>query len=308
MAEQGASDSAKELSGLLAAGERAAFHGRPAAGVDPLSAAVELAVRDGLDAEAAAAGWLLGVCLSSAGRYGPALTVLEPLVARSEGPEVRLLGALAAATVASVHRQLGRHSVAQGYDEGALEASDGAGEAGFDALLGLAADAVGLGDGQVAAQRLAEAGHLADGRPEWWRQQVRLDWVRAEVALLEDRPEDAVGLAHAAVELAEHSGAPRHVAKGLLFQGVAQVEAGRPDEAAGTLRRAALLAESLGTVPLLWPVRAMLAALLAERDPAESERSLLAARRAVEAVAADLPEGLRADWVSRADVAAVLGD
>ena len=308
MAEQGASDSAKELSGLLAAGERAAFHGRPSAGVDPLSAAVELAVRDGLDAEAAAAGWLLGVCLSSAGRYGPALTVLEPLVARAEGPEVRLLGALAAATVASVHRQLGRHSVAQGYDEGALEASDGAGEAGFDALLGLAADAVGLGHGQVAAQRLAEAGHLADGRPEWWRQQVRLDWVRAEVALLEDRPEDAVGLAHAAVELAEHSGAPRHVAKGLLFQGVAQVEAGRPDEAAGTLRRAALLAESLGTVPLLWPVRAMLAALLAERDPAESERSLLAARRAVEAVAADLPEGLRADWVSRADVAAVLGD
>jgi hypothetical protein len=52
----------------------------------------------------------------------------------------------------------------------------------------------------------------------------------------------------------------------------------------------------------------MLAALLAERQPAESERSLLAARRAVEAVAADLPADLRADWVGRPDVAAVLGD
>ena len=309
MAEQGASDSAKELSGLLAAGERAAFHGRPAAGVDPLSAAVELAVREGLDAEAAAAGWLLGVCLSSAGRYGPALSVLEPLVAPAEGPEVRLLGALAAATVASVHRQLGRHSVAQGYDEGALEASDGAGEAGFDALLGLAADAVGLGDGQ--------AGRAAPGRGRSpGRGPPGVVAPAGAPGLGPGRGRPARGparrtpsrLAHAAVELAEHSGAPRHVAKGLLFQGVAQVEAGRPDEAAGTLRRAALLAESLGTVPLLWPVRAMLAALLAERDPAESERSLLAARRAVEAVAADLPEDLRADWVSRADVAAVLGD
>ena len=307
MAEQGAGDHAKQLAGLLAAGERAAFHGRPAAGVDPLRTAVELAVRDGLAAEAVAASWLLGVCLSSTGRYGAALGVLEPLVAPADGPEVRLLGALAAATVASIHRQLGRHSVAQGYDEGALAASEGAGEAGFDALLGLAADAVGLGEGAVATDRLAEAAALADGRPEWWRQRVRLDWVRAEVALLEGRPEEAVGLAHSAVELAEHSGAPRHVAKGLLFQGVAQVEAGRPDEAAGTLRRAALLAENLGTVPLLWPVRAMLAALLAESAPAESERSLQAARRAVEAVAAELPDDLRAGWVGRADVAAVLG-
>ena len=308
MAEQGADERDKELAGLLAAGERAAFHGRPAAGVEPLRSAVELAAGAGLAAEASAAGWLLGVCLSSAGRYGAALGVLEPMVAPADGPDVRLLGALAAATVASIHRQLGRHSVAQGYDEGALEASEGAGEAGFDALLGLAADAVGLGDGAVAADRLSQAVELADGRSDWWRQRVRLDWVRAEVALLEGRPSDAVGLAHAAVELAEHSGAPRHVAKGLLFQGVAQVETGRPDEAAATLRRAALLAESLGTAPLLWPVRAMLAALLAESQPAESERSLGAARRAVEAIAADLPDDLRADWVGRADVAAVLGD
>jgi tetratricopeptide (TPR) repeat protein len=297
---------ADDLAGLLAAGERAAFHGRPAAGVEPLRRAVEIAAGDGLVAEAAAAGWLLGVCLASAGRYGGALDVLDPLVAGHGAAENRVLAALASATVASVHRQLGRHGVAQGYDERALEGSEGAGEAGFDALLGLAADAVGLGDGGTAAARLAEAAALAEGRAEWWRQRVRLGWVRAEVALLDGRPEAAVTAAHEAVDLAEHSGAPRHVAKGLLFLGVGQLEAGRPEEAAGVLSRAGLLAESLGTLPLQWPVRAVLGALLAADRPEDSARALSSARRAVTAIAADLPEDLRAQWLARPDVEALL--
>jgi tetratricopeptide (TPR) repeat protein len=297
---------ADDLAGLLAAGERAAFHGRPAAGVEPLRRAVEIAAGDGLVAEAAAAGWLLGVCLASAGRYGGALDVLDPLVAGHGAAENRVLAALASATVASVHRQLGRHGVAQGYDERALEGSEGAGEAGFDALLGLAADAVGLGDGGTAAARLAEAAALAEGRAEWWRQRVRLGWVRAEVALLDGRPEAAVTAAHEAVDLAEHSGAPRHVAKGLLFLGVGQLEAGRPEEAAGVLSRAGLLAESLGTLPLQWPVRAVLGALLAADRPEDSARALSSARRAVTAIAANLPEDLRAQWLARPDVEALL--
>jgi tetratricopeptide (TPR) repeat protein len=301
-----AEETARELADLLSAGERAAFHGRPEVGIEPLRRAVETAVAADLPAEASAAGWLLGVCLSSAGRYGPALTVLEPLVAATGTPESRVLAALSAATVASVHRQLGRHAVAQGYDETALAGSQGRGEAGFDALLGLAADAVGLGDEATAAGRLAEASGLAEGRSDWWRQRVRLGWVRAEIELLGGRPDEAIAAAQASVELAEHSGAPRHVAKGLLFLGVSQVEAGRPGEAAATLRRAALLAESLGTLPLLWPVRAVLGALVADSDERESERSLAAARRAVEAIAADLPDPLRAEWLARPDVEALL--
>jgi acyl-CoA synthetase (NDP forming) len=130
--------------------------------------------------------------------------------------------------------------------------------------------------------------------------------VQAEVALLEGRPDDAVVAAAAAVDLAEHSGAPRHVAKGLLFQGVAQVEAGRHEEAATLLRRAGLLAESLGTLPLLWPARAVLGALMGESDAQESQRCLQSAGRAVELIAADLPEPLRVAWFARADVAALL--
>ncbi len=49
-----------ELTGLLATGERAAFHGRPGDGVAPLQRAVELAHGTGRQAEATAAAWLLG--------------------------------------------------------------------------------------------------------------------------------------------------------------------------------------------------------------------------------------------------------
>lgn len=297
---------ARELGGLLAAGERAAFHGRPASGVGPLTLAVEAAAAADLEGEAMAAGWLLGVCLGASGRYGGALAVLDPMVTSATTPEGRVLGALAAATVASIHRQLGRHSVAQGFDEMAVESSKGEGEAGFDGLLGLAADAVGLGESAAAASRLAEAAALAQDRPDWWRQRVRLGWVRAEVALLQGSPEDAAVAAGAAVELAEHSGAPRHVAKGLLFLGVAHLEAGRTPDATAALRRAGLLAESLGTLPLQWPVRAVLGALLAGTDDAESERCLGAARHAVEEIAADLPEDLRAEWLARPDVDTLL--
>ncbi|HEX6918949.1 MAG TPA: hypothetical protein VF314_01835 [Actinomycetes bacterium] len=297
-----------DLAGLLAAGERAAFHGRPAAGVDPLRRALGVAGDRGLQAEAAAAGWLLGVCLSSAGRYGEALDALEPLAAggADTAPELQIFAALAAAALGSVHRQLGRHAVARAYDETGLARTDGTGEAGFDCLLGLAADAVGLGDAEVARAELARATALTEGRHDWWRQRVRVGWLEAEVGLLTGDPGGAARAAEQAVELAERSGAPRHVAKGLLFLGVSLVEAGRDGEAVATLRRGALLAESLGTLPLQWPARAVLGALLAERDEAESARCLDAARRAARAVADQVPESLRGDWLARPDLAALL--
>jgi hypothetical protein len=297
----------QELASVLAAGERAAFHGRPGAGIAPLERAVALADELGLDTEGAAAGWLLAVCQSAAGHLGRALTTLAPVTAVGEqaSTDRRLLGALGEATHASVHRQLGRHAQARVHDERALAISHGQDEGGFDALLGLAADAVGLGEAAVAGHNLAAALELAGDRHDWWRQRVRLGWVRAEIALLENRPGDAVEAAHASIELAEQSGAPRHVAKGLLFEGVALVEDGRPDAAAATLRRGALLAESLGTLPLVWPARAVLGALIADADPAQGVRSLDTARRAVDQIAADLPPDLRGPWLARPDVAAL---
>jgi TPR repeat protein len=135
---------------------------------------------------------------------------------------------------------------------------------------------------------------------------VRLGWVQADIALLEGRASEAAAVAAAAVDRAEGARAPRHVAKGLLYLGLAQVSGDDPD-AVQTLRRAATLAESLGTIPLVWPARALLGALLSEDDRTESDRSLAAARSAVLAIAGDLPPGVRAEWLARPDIAALLG-
>jgi tetratricopeptide (TPR) repeat protein len=303
-----------DLPSLLASGEHAAFHGKPAAAVGVLEQAVVLARTQGRVDEMTAAAWLLGVSLGAAGRYGAALTVLSPLVeagtAAGAPPERRLFAALAGSTIASIQRQLGRHAIAREADLAALELTDGTGDAAFDALLGLASDAVGLDDAEEAATRLAQAAAVLPGSSdEWWRQRVRLGWATAEVALLEGRVEDAITEAAAAVQRAEDARAPRHVAKGLLLLGLAQVSLG-VDEAVGTLRRAATFAESLGVLPLVWPSRALLGALLAgspgEADRVESDRSLAAARSAVLAIAGDLPPGVRAEWLGRPDVTALL--
>lgn len=306
-----------DLASLLASGERAAFHGKPAAAVGALEQAVALARSQDRPAETAAAGWLLGVALAAGGRYGGALTVLSPLVDAGRAPaataESRLFAALSAASIASVHRQLGRHAVARASDLEALSLTDGSGEAAFDALVGLASDAVGLDEYDEASARLGQARALVPARDEqWWRQRVRLDWAQAEVQLLDGQVDQAVDTALLAVRRAEGARAPRHVAKGLLILGLAQVSGGTPSDAAAdgdpaaTLRRAATLAESLGTVPLVWPARALLGALLVEDDPVESDRSLAAARTAVLALADDLPPGVRAEWLGRPDVAALL--
>lgn len=303
-----------DLPTLLASGEHAAFHGKPATAVSALEHAVVLAQKQGLVTEMAAAAWLLGVSLGAAGRYGAALTVLSPLVesGTTDGApaERRLFAALAGSTIASIQRQLGRHAIAREADLSALDLTDGTGDAAFDALLGLASDAVGLDDADEAATRLAEAAAVLPGSSdEWWRQRVRLGWATAEVALLEGRVEDAAAEARAAVQRAEDARAPRHVSKGLLLLGLAQVSLGS-DEAVATLRRSATFAESLGVLPLVWPSRALLGALLAEstteQDRAESARSLGAARSAVLAIAGDLPPGVRAEWLSRPDVTALL--
>lgn len=291
--------------GLLEAGERAAFHGRPADGVAPLQQYLYSAWQS--DPDRSRAQWLLGVCLAAGGMFGGAAAQLQPLLAVPADADVgrRRIAAAAAGTLASIHRQVGRFVEARNYDEwaGAIAADDP--ESAFDSALGLAADSVGAGAAQLAVEYVSQATALCREDPDWWRQRVRLGWVQAEVSMLWDRPSDAQVVLLGSVAGAEAVGAPRHVAKSLSFLGVAQQTLGDP-AAMTTLGRAALLAESLGAWPLVWSTRGLMAVLLRSANPSEAERCRRSAEHAVRIIAADLPAELAEEWAARPDVAPLL--
>ncbi len=294
----------EELAGLLAAGERAVFRGVPGQGLVPLERAEALAGERGDIARRTRAAWLLGVCRSATGTYGQALA---GLTTAASDPEVAAeLRSLPASAVGAIQRQLGRHAEGRDWDQAALDAADDP-EAECEALLGLASDAVGLGEPEAAREVLARIGHVLAERPLWWRHHIRTDWVRAEVALLDGDPAQARAAAERALDAAEAASAPRHVAKSLLFAGVAATSHGQQGTAVDLLARAAVLAEGLGARPLVWPSRGLLGALLAGSSPAESERSLEAARAVIRGIAADLPPLLAAEWLARRDIRALLG-
>lgn len=330
----------QQLPALLDRAEHATFHDAPAQALALLEPALALATASGSAADAAGARWLLGVALAAAGRYGGALTALAPLVEAGRfedaGEQPRRYAALAAATIASVHRQLGRHGVARACDLEALSLTDGTGEAAFDAELGLASDAIGLDESAEAAERLARAAVLlAEAPGERWRERVRLSWTTAELLLLDGRLDEAVEEALRALERARAAAAPLHVAKSLLILGLAQVSGGQfsggqfsggqgelepaaPSrsaadslpgagaDAAESFATAASLARAYGGLPELWPALALLGALVDEQDPAVSVASLAAAREVVAEIAGDLPPGVRSEWLARPDIAALL--
>lgn len=312
------------LSRLLAEGERAAFHGAPQSAVAPLQQAMAQAQEAGRSAEVAAAAWLLGVAHGAAGDYGQAAVALRPLLDAAVGPEPsdRLIPGLALATRAAHLRQLGRTAEAATRDNQALElAGHDLDPVAFEALLGLAADSVAEADPESARERVAAADKVLARNSGWWRQRVELEWVKADLALLAEDPKSAGAAAAAALTAAEEAGAPRHVARSLTLLAVAQLQAASgasavsaqdepgPDRALVTLRRAGTLAETLGARPLVWPARALQAALT--EDEQESARALASARAAVhhiaDSLAADPEEpDARSAWLTRPDVAALI--
>lgn len=272
--------------------------------MDPLRHAIGAAAEAQDVSSQARARWLLGVCLNALGSYGQALTELTNACAEPTAPsEYR---SLSAGAVASMFRQIGRHPDARDWDRAALEIASGSPEAQFDAWLGLASDAVGLGDSDQAFVAIAQSEPLVAARPLWWRQRIRLDWVRAEVSMLRGDIATAQLAARRALEAAEAAGAPRHVAKSLLFCGLASAQIGQAASAIDELARAAALAQGLGALPLVWPSCAVLGALLDGHSPDEAQRHLAAARSAIRTISDDLPAELATAWLARPDVVAIL--
>ncbi|MGH3439698.1 MAG: hypothetical protein ACRDRN_24995 [Sciscionella sp.] len=222
--------------------------------------------------------WLAAVALGGQGRYAAAAGLLAPLVT---GPDP-VTAALAGATLASHRRQLGGHAVARSWDSAAirrlgceLAATPVAGDpdpdgidadgALHDVLLGLAADAIGLGR-PAPATRFIEAAWLRCH--PGWRGQVRAGWVTAELALATGSTAAAVEAAERAVELVQPVDAPRHNTKSGLVLAAALAtqgtERGR-GRAATLLDRAVSTSLERGFLPLLWPSALLLAELRPER-------------------------------------------
>jgi hypothetical protein len=141
-------------------------------------------------------------------------------------------------------------------DAGPAPDLDGVGVAAarVDALIGLAADAVGLGDA-VAAHRLLEAAGVAAQTVPSWRPRARLGWVRAELALVEGRPDAAIAPAAEALTAATWGGSARHVLKSRIVLTVARAAAGELPAATAVsdLDHARAECARHGLLPLAWP-------------------------------------------------------
>ena len=201
--------------------------------------------------------WLRAVASGGQGRYGSACRDLAVL--RRSGSGGRLVS-LAHSTQASFLRQLGWHVQARGWDGRALALAGADPEACADALIGLAADALGVGRFAAAATLLTRADSVLAPATVPDRLAVRRCWVGAELAMASSEGDIAVRRAEEAVELAEAMGvaSARHRVKSDVVLAAALCSAGRT-ERARTIAEAALNAtERLELIPLRWALSCLL--------------------------------------------------
>lgn len=185
--------------------------------------------------------WLQAYLHNCFGRFDEAIEVAMDLAQSSNDP---LVASRALVTAASALRQTGRHLPAYPLDESAARlAPDDATRA--HALIGLAADAAGLGRG--SSDPIDQAAALAP--PGDWRIRVRLAWVRCEQALVAGRARKAVTHARDALDRARAAGARRHEAKSLLFLAFALREAGDREWKA-SMKLAKSIAGRIGAAPI----------------------------------------------------------
>jgi Flp pilus assembly protein TadD len=196
--------------------------------------------------------WLRAVAAGGQGRYGSATADLDDLCRRQRGGP---LLSLAHSTRASFLRQLGWHDRARRWDGHAMALAGSDPEAGADALIGLAADALGVGRFAASATALRRAADLVTGL----RLPVRLAWVSSELAMARGDGATAVEHAERAVELASTFGSARHAVKSDMVLAAALCSAGDIDRARTVADAALDGAGRLGMIPLCWALACLLA-------------------------------------------------
>ncbi|MGH3725323.1 MAG: hypothetical protein ACRDUS_14530 [Mycobacterium sp.] len=221
--------------------------------------------------------WLRGVALGGAGRYAAAHAELDALVS---GPPDRLVS-LALSARASLVRQLGWHVHARGLDGRALAVAGADAEARADALIGLAADALGLARFPLAHALLEQAESMsAHGDTRWpWRLPLRLAWVHAELAMVSGEGPRSLRYARTAEQLVADVPSVRHQVKTAMVLAAALSSAGQFAESAAVAARGLEAATTNGLVPLRWALAAMLAGLSSSEGGGQRREDLIAIRR-----------------------------
>ncbi|VBA47941.1 hypothetical protein LAUMK191_01019 [Mycobacterium attenuatum] len=205
--------------------------------------------------------WLRSVAAGGQGRYGSAYSDLEWL--RRRVPTGRL-ASLAHSTQGSFLRQLGWHTLARGWDGRALALAGADPEARGDALIGLAADALGVGRFAVSATLLTRADAVLDTAElpadAADRLAVRRSWVAAELSMASGAAATAVDRAMQSVELARTTmgGSARHRVKSEVVLAAALCSAGAVEPARGAAEQALEATRRLGLVPLRWALACLL--------------------------------------------------
>lgn len=214
--------------------------------------------------------WLRAVAAGGQGRYASARADLARL-RRTQRPEPLI--SLAHSTYASFLRQLGWHGHARGWDGRALALAGSDAEAGADALIGLAADALGVGRFPAAARALQRAAERIPDAPAS-RLAVRLAWVSAELAMACGQGADAVRHAEQAVEAAAGFGSTRHAVKSDVVHAAALCSAGDLDAARLVADAALTETGRLGMIPLRWALACLLADIGSATCPHDQIRAI----------------------------------
>jgi hypothetical protein len=199
--------------------------------------------------------WLRAVAAGGQGHYGCATA---ELAAQRRDVRSGPLASLAHSTIASLVRQLGGHSEARRWDGRALSLAASDPEATVDALLGLAADALGMHRFSASAALLDRAGAMLDTSSGPARLPVRWQWVAAELAMAQSDGDEAVRHAELASELAACQPSARHRVKTQVIHAAALCSAGRITAARSTADDALSATGTLGLVPLRWAVASLL--------------------------------------------------
>jgi hypothetical protein len=195
--------------------------------------------------------WLRAVAAGGQGRYSSALADLDVLRHTTRGP----VASLAHSTRASFLRQLGWHDRARRWDGRAAALAGTDPQAGGDALIGLAADALGVGRFEASARALDRAADLVT---ESVRSRVRLQWVSAELAMGRGQGVPAVEHAEQAVEAAADLGSVRHSVKSDVVLAAALCCIGDLDGSRRVAEAALDDTEHHGMIPLRWALASLL--------------------------------------------------